>query len=299
MEYFYDNFELRLNFSCILFVTLLQNSNSMAYSLNLNGTLAVIEKPLVMGILNVTPDSFYDASRVGSDIVQRARAMLDAGAAILDVGACSTRPGAVHVSEGEELERMHAALALLDKELPGAVVSIDTYRGRVVRECVKEHNVAIINDVSGYEWDNTMLASIIDARLPYILTHSAEIPEEGGLLPSVLKWFSQKMWQLRAEGVHDIIIDPGFGFAKTLEQNYELMNGLGELSLLDAPLLAGVSRKSMITRLLGIDAAAALPGTTALIMVALSKGAAILRVHDVAEAAHAVKLWRALNGYFD
>lgn len=269
----------------------------MEYTLNIQGRLLQLNEPLVMGILNVTPDSFYSASRLNdpAQLVARASAMLDAGAAILDVGACSTRPGSEPVSQKEELERLHAALSVLDKEFPEAVVSVDTFRGMVARECAQEHNVAIINDVSGFDWDSEMLEAVITLRLPYILTHSVPLLPGSEALPEVLRQLSQKMWQLRSEGVADIIVDPGLGFGKTIEQNYELLQGLAELSLLEAPLLVGLSRKSMITKLLGIEPSEALSATTALNMVALSKGAAILRVHDVREAVQAVKMWKALN----
>lgn len=271
------------------------------YTINVKGGLLSLSEPLVMGILNVTPDSFYQGSRVGEDmLVARAKEMLAAGADMIDVGAFSTRPGGGFVSQEEELARLHAALELLDKELPDAVVSLDTFRGTVAKECVREHNVSIINDVSGFDWDSAMFDAVVELRVPYILTHSA--PEPGGVLeygdfvPEVLGYMARKMWQLRQEGVADIIVDPGFGFAKTLEQNYELFSAMPEFALLDAPLLVGISRKSMITRLLGIGADDALPGTVALNMAALERGAKILRVHDVPEAVQVVSLWNALNG---
>lgn len=255
-----------------------------------------LDAPVVMGILNVTPDSFFGGSRVAGDsLLARAREMLDAGASILDLGACSTRPGCEFASESEELERLHAALDILDKELPGAVVSIDTFRASVVRECVKEHNVSIINDVSGFDWDAGMFDAVAEASLPYVLTHAADVTGCAACMPAVLRRLSQKMWQLRQCGLCDIIIDPGFGFGKTMEQNYELLGGLRDFGMLDAPLLVGVSRKSMITKLLGVSAAEALGGTVALNAMALDRGAAILRVHDVKEAVQAVRLWEMVN----
>ncbi len=268
----------------------------MAYSLNIKGTLMHLDTPVVMGILNVTPDSFYVGSRVAGDsLLARAKEMLDAGASILDLGACSTRPGCEFVSEKEELARLHAALEILDKELPGAVVSIDTFRASVVRECIKEHNVSIINDVSGFDWDSGMFDAVVEASLPYVLTHAVDVTGSAVCMPAVLQCLSQKMLRLRQYGLCDIIIDPGFGFGKTLEQNYELFGGLRDFGMLDAPLLVGVSRKSMITKLLGISAAEALEGTVALNAMALDRGAAILRVHDVKEAVQAVRLWEAVN----
>ena len=255
-----------------------------------------LDAPVVMGILNVTPDSFYASSRVeGAILVERARQMLADGAAILDLGACSTRPGSEPVSQEQELARLHSALDVLDKELPNAVVSIDTFRGAVVRECVKEHNVAIINDVSAFDWDVDMLDAVLEASLPYVLTHSADVASAGCCTAQVLSSLSQKMWQLRQGGVCDVIVDPGFGFGKTLDQNFELFGKLREFAVLDAPLLVGISRKSMITRTLGIAAADALEGTVALNTMALDRGAHILRVHDVKEASQAVALWQAVN----
>lgn len=274
----------------------------MEYSctINVDGRLLSLDEPVVMGILNVTPDSFYSSSRVtGDSLVERAKGMLEAGAQILDIGACSTRPGAAFPSKEEELRILHSALELLDTELPDAVVSIDTFRGDVAMECAGEHNVAIINDVSGFDWDSSMFDAVCKLRLPYVLTHSPAEP--GGVVqyehfvPGVMKHLAQKMWQLHQEGVADIIVDPGFGFGKSLEQNYELFGAMDELSLLEAPLLVGISRKSMITKLLGIDAASALLATAALNIAALERGAKVLRVHDVPEAVHVVELWKAIN----
>lgn len=273
----------------------------MAHVINVGGRLLSLERPLVMGILNVTDDSFYEGSRVrGVEFVERAKGMLGAGASILDVGACSTRPGSEPVPQKEELARLHEALSLLDEHLPDAVVSVDTFRGAVAAECVREHNVAIINDVSAFEWDECMLETVVGLNVPYVLTHSEECAS-GDLvgdvfLSRVLQGLAAKMWRLRQSGVKDIIVDPGFGFGKTLEQNYAMLAGLEEFAVLDAPLLVGVSRKSMITKLLGVSAADALPGTVALGMAALMGGANILRVHDVKEAVESVKLFLAMRG---
>ncbi len=272
-----------------------------ARTINIRGKLMPLDAPVVMGILNVTDDSFYQGSRVSSpgDLVQRATAMLEAGAGILDLGACSTRPGSAPVEEALELARLHAALELLDKELPGAVVSVDTFRAAVARECVLNHNVAIINDVSGFEWDAAMFETVAALRVPYVLTHSVgyagDAVQYDNFMPQVLKHLADKVWQLRQAGVADVIIDPGFGFGKSLEQNYRMLTSLRDFELLDAPLLVGLSRKSMMTRLLDIDAADALAATTALNLTALLNGADILRVHDVKEAVQAVKLARALR----
>lgn len=259
----------------------------------------MFDSPVVMGILNVTTDSFYASSRVEGDaLLSRAREMIAHGATILDLGACSTRPGSEPVSQSEELARLHSALEILDRELPDAIISIDTFRGDVARECAKEHNIAIINDVSGFDWDKKMLDAVLEARLPYILTHSQDITSESCCTAQVLTTLSQKMWQLRQGGLCDVIIDPGFGFGKTMEQNYELFNKMCEFDILEAPLLVGISRKSMITRHLGITAGDALAGTVALNVMALDRGANILRVHDVKEAGQAVSLWKAVNSKF-
>ena len=257
----------------------------------------MFDVPVVMGILNVTSDSFYASSRVeGNVLLERARGMLADGAAILDLGACSTRPGSEPVSQSEELARLHSALEILDKELPGAVVSVDTFRGAVVRECVKEHNVSIVNDVSGFAWDGDMFDAVVESACPYVLTHSEDVASAGCCTAQVLAGMSQKMWQLRQAGVCDVIVDPGFGFGKTLEQNFELFGKMREFAMLEAPLLVGISRKSMITKSLGVNAGEALEGTVALNAMALDRGADILRVHDVKEAVQSVKLWQMVNG---
>ena len=273
----------------------------MTYSINIKGKLLVLDTPLVMGILNATPDSFYSDSRVvGEQFVERARQMIADGADILDVGACSTRPGSEPVSQKEELARLHSVLSLLDDELPDAVVSVDTFRGEVAREVAAEHNVSIINDVSALEWDDAMLQAVTDLNLPYVLTHSMGFAgnkvEYDDFLPQVLQRLASKMWQLRQSGVKDVIVDPGFGFGKSIGQNYMMLDNLREFALLDAPLLVGLSRKSMITSLLNVPAADALPGTVALNMAALLGGAHMLRVHDVKEAVHTVKLFLAMKG---
>ena len=278
-----------------------RNSRHKAYTINVRGKLMSFDTPAVMGILNVTPDSFYGESRLmdPGQFLERARRMIDEGASILDVGACSTRPGSTPVTEKEELERLHAALSLLDKELPDAVVSIDTFRGAVALECAREHNVSIINDVSAFEWDGSMFPAIAELNIPYVLTHSCgpagNEPGYTDFLPQVLKALAGKMWQLRQAGVKDVIVDPGFGFGKSLEQNYSMLANLGGFSLLDAPLLVGVSRKSMINRCLGCAPEDALMGTVALNMAALMAGAHILRVHDVKEAVDTVRLFKAID----
>ncbi len=271
------------------------------HSINVQGRLLSLDKPVVMGILNITDDSFYEGSRVVAPaaLAQRAKDMLDAGAAMLDVGACSTRPGAEPVGLELELARLHGALEVLDKEVPHAVVSVDTFRGAVVRECVAQHNVSVINDVSGFEWDDDMFDAVADCGLPYVLTHSVGLAGDevqySDFMPQVLQRLAAKVWQLRQVGVADVIVDPGFGFGKSMEQNYRMLASLREFEMLNAPLLVGLSRKSMITRLLGIDPSEALAATTALNLVAVRNGADILRVHDVREAVQAVELARAMD----
>ena len=274
----------------------------MDYSLNINGRLLALGTPRVMGILNVTPDSFFEQSRVAGEdaLVARAERMLAEGADILDLGACSPRPSGTPVSEDEELARLHAALDVLDKHFPSAVVSVDTFRARVARECAERHNVAIINDVSGFEWDADMLPTVARLNIPYVLTHSAGWAgtpvEYDCFLPQVLASLAKKLWQLRSLGVKDVVVDPGFGFGKSIEQNYEMLSSLAVFAELEAPLLVGLSRKSMMTKLLGISPSEALPETSALNMVALQGGAHILRVHDVREAVNVVKMFGALKG---
>lgn len=273
----------------------------MGGTINVKGRLMAFDKPLVMGILNITPDSFYAASRKSADnLLATARGMLAAGAAILDVGACSTRPAGEPVPQEEELRRLHAALDILDDGLPAdTVISIDTYRSRVVKECFSRHNVSIINDVSGFEWDADMFSVVASLNVPYILTHSVgwagNTVDYASFLPDIIKSLSYKVWQLHQAGVKDVIIDPGFGFGKSVEQNYQMLAALPLFKQLELPVLAGISRKSMITKVLDNTPADALAGTVALNMVALQNGVDILRVHDVKEAAEVVKLYVKLR----
>ncbi len=267
------------------------------YTINANGRLITTQKPLVMGVLNATPDSFYAASRLADEeaFASRALQMLAEGADILDVGACSTRPSGEFVGEDEEIARLHSVLGVLDEVAPQAVISVDTFRGRVVRECIASHNVSIINDVSGFSWDEDMFGALVESRRPYILTHccgrAGEVSMRDDFMPRVLSMLSEKLWQLRQSGVCDVIIDPGFGFGKSLEQNYEMLAHIAEFAIFDAPLLVGMSRKSMITKLLDCSADDALCGTVAANTLALAGGAHILRVHDVLPAVQAVSVF--------
>lgn len=272
--------------------------------INVCGRLLDLSKPRVMGILNVTPDSFYAGSRMTEvdTIAARVRQIVDEGAAIVDIGAYSSRPGAQTVTSEEEMKRLRFGLDILRREVPDAVVSVDTFRADVARMCVEEYGVAIVNDISGGELDKDMFATVAQLGVPYILMHMQGTPQNmqqapyyDNLLREVFLYFARKVQQLRDLGVKDIVLDPGFGFGKTLEHNYRLMAHLEELCLFELPLLVGVSRKSMIYKLLNTDSQSALNGTTVLNTLALMKGADILRVHDVRQAVEAVKIVEAMK----
>ncbi len=263
-----------------------------------------LSEPLVMGILNITPDSFYAGSRkeTETDILQRAREIVAQGGHIIDVGAYSSRPNAVHISTEEEMQRLRMGLQLLRREHPDAILSVDTFRSDVARMCVEEFGVDIINDISGGMLDEQMAHTVGQLGVPYILMHMKGTPQTmqqnphyEQLLPEIVGYFSQRIMALREQGVTDIILDPGFGFAKTLAHNYELMQHLEELHIFEQPLLVGVSRKSMIYHLIGGTPSDALNGTTVLHTVALLKGAHILRVHDVKEAVETVRIVETLK----
>jgi dihydropteroate synthase len=262
----------------------------MQYTLNIKGRLMDLSEPVVMGILNATPDSFFAGSRQQTEreIAERANEIVAQGGKIIDVGAYSTRPGALEVSEQEEMVRMKAALAVVRCEQPEAVVSIDTFRPDVARMAVEEFGADIVNDVSEGEAPQ-MFRMVARLGVPYILMSVQPTLRE------TLLAFAAKVQMLRDLGQKDIILDPGFGFGKTLEQNYEIMNQLERLQVMDLPVLVGISRKSMIFRLLDMSPAEALNGTTALNTVALMKGASILRVHDVREAVECVKIVNMMN----
>lgn len=267
--------------------------------INVNGRLLDLSVPQVMGILNVTPDSFFAGSRAQTveGITARARQIIDEGAAIIDIGAYSSRPGAEHISGEEEISRLRTALEILNKNHPDAVISVDTFRSEVARVCVEEYGVAIINDIAAGEMDGKMFETVAELNVPYIMMHMQGTPQNmqkephyDNFIKAVFLYFAEKVQKLHDLKVNDIILDPGFGFGKTLEHNYELMNNLPEFRIFELPLLVGVSRKSMITRLLGIKADEALNGTTVLNTIALQRGADIIRVHDVKEAVQAVKI---------
>lgn len=272
--------------------------------INVNGSLLDLSVPCVMGILNITPDSFYAGSRMQTEaeITARAQQILDEGAGIIDIGAYSSRPNAENVSPREEMERLRMGLEILRKTHPGAVISVDTFRADVARMCVEEYGVAIINDIAAGEMDADMFRTVAELNVPYIMMHMQGTPQNmqqhphyDNLLKEVFLYFAQKVQQLRDMGMKDIILDPGFGFGKTVEHNYELLAHLEEFRIFELPLLVGVSRKSMIYRLLGNTPQDALNGTTVLDTICLLKGADILRVHDVREAVETVKIVEAMR----
>ena len=272
--------------------------------INVNGSLLDLSQPRVMGILNVTPDSFYAGSRTQTEaeIVRRVKQIVSEGAAIIDIGAYSSRSNADNVSAREEMERLRMGLKILFEIQPDAVVSVDTFRADVARMCVEEYGVAIINDIAAGEMDADMFHTVAALNVPYIMMHMQGTPQSmqqhphyDNLLKEVFLYFARKVQQLRDLGVKDIILDPGFGFGKTMEHNYELLSHLEEFRIFELPLLVGVSRKSMIYRLLDITPQEALNGTTVLDTICLLKGADILRVHDVKEAVETVRIVQAMR----
>ena len=256
----------------------------MDYTINIHGRSMDLAKPQVMGILNVTPDSFYAASRkqTETEIAERANQIIAEGATMIDVGACSTRPGFQEISEAEEMERLRFGLGIVRREQPDSVISVDTFRPDVARMAVEEFGADIINDVS--EGSTAMFRMVSYMRVPYILMSVQPTMKE------MLMSFAEKVQQLRDLGATDIILDPGFGFGKTLDENYQVMNEMEKLEVMNQPLLVGVSRKSMIYKLFGCTPNESLNGTTALHVIALMKGASILRVHDVKEAVECCKI---------
>lgn len=273
----------------------------MNHSINVRGRLLDLEKPVVMGILNATPDSFFSGSRMQTEreIAERAQQIVAEGGSIIDVGAFSTRPGAEEVPADEEMRRLQAALQIVRREVPEAIVSVDTYRPLVARRCVEEWGADIVNDVSEggrtgivgvkIHEEESMFATVARLGVPYILMSVQPTIE------TMLKTWADDVLQLRALGQKDIILDPGFGFGKSLDENYAVMNELEKLTVMGLPLLVGVSRKSMIWKMLGGSPETALNGTTALHAIALQKGARILRVHDVKEAVETVGIVKKLK----
>lgn len=266
----------------------------MQYTINVRGRLVDLSQPMVMGILNATPDSFYSGSRkqTEAEIADRANQIISEGGRMIDVGAFSMRPGAMEVSEEEETSRLKHALAIVRREQPDAIVSVDTYRPRVARRCVEEFGADIINDVSEggitgivdtpIHEEGDMFQTVAQLQVPYILMSVQPT------LETMMKNFADEVQRLRDLGAKDIILDPGYGFGKTLDQNYEILSHVERLSELELPVLVGISRKSMIFKKAGGDPTTSLPGTIALNAVSLVKGASILRVHDVKEAVQTV-----------
>ena len=273
--------------------------NFTPYNLTLRGSIVNINEPWVMGILNLTPDSFYSDSRCNelALIEQRVYQIIAEGARIIDIGGYSSRPGANDITPDEEYSRLATGLDIIKRIAPNAIISVDTFRADVARRCVNNWGVDIINDISGGNLDAEMFDTVVSLGVPYILMHMRGTPstmqqltQYNDVTLDVINDISQKVTILKEKGIKDIIIDPGFGFSKTLEQNYTLLNNLEKFQSLNAPLLVGVSRKSMIYNTLGDSPDTALNGTTVINTLAIAKGAHILRVHDVKEAVEAVKL---------
>jgi dihydropteroate synthase len=268
--------------------------------INIRGELVSLKRPLVMGILNITPDSFYESSRCidVSKAIERAGQIIEEGGDIIDVGAYSSRPGADDISEDEEIARLKSVLPLIREKYPNAIISVDTFRSSVARFAVAECGADIINDITGGEGDKNMFATIAELRVPYILMHMRGTPQTmqaqtdyDNIITDIITYFSKKIDELHRLGVNDIILDPGIGFAKSLEQNYNIIKNLADIAQIKLPLLVGVSRKSMIYKLLNTTPSEALIGTVALNTMALTKGANILRVHDVKECVETVKIF--------
>jgi dihydropteroate synthase len=272
-------------------------------TINCKGQLIDLTTPKVMGILNVTPNSFFDGGKYKneSEILSQVEKILDEGATFIDIGGYSSKPNAEFVSESEELQRIVPIVQLILKHFPATLISIDTFRSEVAKVCI-ENGAAIINDISAGNLDTKMLETIAKYNVPYIMMHLRGTPKTmqtmthyENIVKEILFYFSEKVAKARSYGINDLIIDPGFGFAKTLEQNYEVLQKLELFEILELPLLAGFSRKSMIYKTLQTSADEALNGTTVLNTVALSKGAKILRVHDVKEAMECVTLFNKMN----
>lgn len=262
-----------------------------------------IEKPVVMGILNITPDSFFDGGKYFTDemILDQAKKIIEEGAEILDIGAYSSRPGAEDISHKEELNRLSRALGIIRNKFPECLISVDTFRSEIAHSVIEKYNVNIINDISAGEIEPEIIDVAADMNVPYICMHMQGLPQTMQLKPDyihvvkdILDYFTIKIYEIREKGVHDIIIDPGFGFGKTLDQNYQLLLGMDVFQMLELPILAGLSRKSLIYKFLENTPHEALAGTIALNLVALQKGASILRVHDVREAKQTISIYKKL-----
>lgn len=275
-------------------------------TINIKGELFSLDRPVVMGILNVTPDSIFAGSRkrTEAEIAARIEEILAQGGDWIDIGGYSSRPDATPVTADEEMRRLELGLEILSRDYPSVPVSVDTFRADVARCCVEKYGVAMINDISAGELDPEMFRTVADLKVPYIMMHMrgtpqtmASLTDYANLMDEIMLYFAEKVRQLRLMGVSDLILDPGFGFSKTLEQNYELMAHLREFGIFDLPILVGISRKRMIYQLLGGTPEESLNGTTALHTYALLNGADILRVHDVKEAVEAVRIVQKIKEY--
>jgi len=271
----------------------------MRRTLNCNGKLICIDRPMVMGIVNVTPDSFYDGGSyiTENDLLKRCEAIIAEGGDIIDIGAVSSRPGATDVDAAEEMRRLDWALTPIRKHFPEVIISVDTYRANIAKIVVENYGVDIINDISAGAIDDRMFETVAALHVPYVLVHIQGTPATmqknpvyDHLMPDMIDYFSERVHRLRRLGVQDIIIDPGFGFGKTIEHNYEILRHLKKLEIFELPVMVGVSRKSMIYSLLETDAQHALNGTTVVNTLALAGNAHILRVHEVKEAIECVKI---------
>lgn len=274
-------------------------------TINIKGELWNLnEQPIVMGIVNITPDSFYEGNRIQTeqDIIDRITQILNEGGSIVDIGAQTTNPKAILLSAQDEIERLNFAMPIINKEFPDLIMSVDTFYGDVAKCAVEEYGVAIVNDISGGQIDSKMFETVAGLHVPYILMHMRGTPqtmqqftEYDDFIQDIFYYFSERVTQLHQLGVCDVIIDPGFGFSKTTEQNYELMSQLDKFEIFELPLLVGVSRKSMIYKLLGITPNDSLNGTSVLNAYAIEHGADILRVHDVKEAVETIKIMQQLS----
>ncbi len=274
---------------------------SKKYTINCRGNLIDLSEPKIMGILNITPDSFYDGGRYNDDtgVKKQLKKLIREGADFIDVGSYSSRPGAEHISVEEEEKRLYPVLEMIRKQYPDVYISVDTFRHAIAKKAVENYQVDMINDISAGEMDDKMFDTIAELNVPYVIMHMKGTPQNmkekcqyDDLMNEVIYYFSDKYDRLKKKGVNDILIDPGFGFAKNIKQNFTLLKNLDQFKIFELPVLAGLSRKSMIYKSLGITPDEALPGTIGLNMLALEKGVNILRVHDVREARENIKLFQ-------
>jgi dihydropteroate synthase len=270
-------------------------------TINCKGRLIDFEIPKVMGILNITPDSFYDGGKFTNlnEITLQIDRLIENGTDIIDIGAYSSRPGATHISLDEEMRRLKPVFELINKSYPNLIISVDTFRAKIAAWAVQDYGIAIINDISSGEMDEQMFETIAQLQVPYIIMHMQgtplsmqQNPSYNDVVVDIIKYFSEKIEKLKKLGVHDIIIDPGFGFGKTIDHNFQMLNHLDEFKIFSLPILAGLSRKSMIYKHLNCNPEQALNGTAVLNTIALTKGADILRVHDALEAKQTINLYQ-------